>query len=188
MGESVVVDFGPHVWPGRDRPDWGQAQLPGGHSGAGPGSSWRQLSKPATNRRCPGVSAARRSYRCRVHRTASGPGTPSSTARHAMAVPVRPRPPRQAISTRSHSLRRHTSSRASRAARRSDGSRKSGHRSQACGHGTAGGSRPSRYRPYSGSLPSGSARRKARPRTRRPDGSTTTPAPSWSHAPDTTAP
>ena len=103
-------------------------------------------------------------------------------------VPVRPRPPRQAISTRSHSLRRHTSSRASRAARRSDGSRKSGHRSQACGHGTAGGSRPSRYRPNSGSRPAGSARRKARPRTRRPDGSTMTPAPSCSHAPHTKAP
>lgn len=76
-------------------------------------SDTQPAGKRLTKRCCQGVSTARASYRSRTKATASRAGTPSSTARQASAVPVRPRPPPQAISTRSTSARRQPSRSAS---------------------------------------------------------------------------
>lgn len=59
----------------------------------------------STQRRCHGVSTARR-WKCRrTHWTASERSTPATTARTASAVPVLPMPPPHASSTRSCSAR-----------------------------------------------------------------------------------
>lgn len=98
---------------------------------------------------------------------------------------MRPRPPPQAISTRSPTARRQAPARTARASARSAGSRKSGHRSRGASRGTGGGSLPSRYTAYvGGGVPSsGRGRRGARPRTVRPEGSHRTPAPPGAQVP-----
>lgn len=100
----------------------------------------------------------------------------------ASAVPVRPRPPPHATSTRSVPARFHASARVVRAASRSLGRRKSGQRTHADSQGTSGGVLPSRYTPRVGTGPAGSGRRSPRPRTRRPEGSRSTPGTFASHA------
>ena len=99
-----------------------------------------------------------------------------------MAVPVRPRPPSQAISTRSSADRSRTSRRAVTASAGSAGSRKSGQRTQRDSHRCSSCGFAVRYKPKSGAYPSdGSPRRRARPRTTRPSGSATTPERSFGH-------
>lgn len=85
-------------------------------------------------------------------------------------MPVRPRPPVQATSTRSASARRHTSSTASRASARSLGSHQSGHRTQREGQPTGAGGLSCRYSPNSGGTSAAASCRRPRPRTSRPDG------------------
>lgn len=84
-------------------------------------------SKRRTHHACHGVSTALGSYCCLTQPTASFLGMPSSTANAASAVPVLPRPPRQATSTTSPSrARRRTSLNPSSASSRSRGTQKSG--------------------------------------------------------------
>ena len=59
----------------------------------------------STQALCQGVSTAYGWYRVRTQATASSGATPLRTASSAMAVPVRPTPPSQAISTRSRTAR-----------------------------------------------------------------------------------
>ncbi len=136
---------------------------------------------PRTHHACHGLSTAIGSYCCRTQATASFAGMPSSTANAASAVPVLPRPPRQATSTASPSrARRRISLNPSKASSRSRGTQKSGQTIRRCGHGGIG--------------PSANANRKSarssgispsfRPRTRAPEGNTTvllTPASSRKH-------
>jgi hypothetical protein len=112
---------------------------------------------------------------------ASAGGTPSRIATQASAVPVRPWPPLHATSTRSASARRHSSTNALRASLGSVGNHQSGHRTHRDGQLTDGGRLPSRYNPNSGAGPSTAPRCKPRPRTTRPDGSSSTPAVNRSH-------
>jgi hypothetical protein len=93
-------------------------------------------------------------------------------ARAASAVPVRPRPPRQATSTRSPACaRRCAACRASSASARSVGIQKSGQRIHRCGQAGSGPSAKSRAK--SAGLTASLIRR---PRTRGPVGSVTSPA------------
>ena len=92
-------------------------------------------------------------------------------ARQASAVPVRPRPPAQAISTRSVAARCQASVNVGRTSARSAGRRKSGQRSHRDSQGTSGGGWPSKYTPKAGLGPSGSGRLRPRPRTSLPEGS-----------------
>ena len=96
-------------------------------------------------------------------------------ARQARAVPVRPRPPAQAISTRSVAARCQASVNVGRTSARSAGKRKSGQRSHRDSQGTSGGGWPSKYTPKAGLGPSGSGRLRPRPRTSLPEGSRRTP-------------
>jgi hypothetical protein len=96
-------------------------------------------------------------------------------------VPVRPRPCRQATSTRSCSLRAHTSRSAPIAVVRSVGNQKSGHRSHRWSHRTDVGWRRPRYNPNSGRGASSIVCRSGRPRTSRPEESSNTPVPFGSH-------
>ena len=91
-------------------------------------------------------------------------------ARQARAVPVRPRPPAQAISTRSIAARCQASVNVGRTSARSAGSRKSGQRSHRDSQGTSGGGWPSKYTPKAGMGPSGSGRLRPRPRSSLPEG------------------
>jgi len=79
-----------------------------------------------------------------MYLTASLLGIPSSMARQASAVPVRPRPPAQPTSTRSVSALVKASSKAFLAVAGSAGKPKSGQRSHRASQWTAGGSSPSR--------------------------------------------
>ncbi len=97
-------------------------------------------------------------------------------ARQASAVPVRPRPLAQAISTRSVAARCQASVNVGRTSARSAGKRKSGQRSHRDSQGTSEGGWPSRYTPNAGWGPSGSGRLRPRPRTSLPEGSRMTPA------------
>ena len=82
-----------------------------------------------------------------------------------------PRPPAQAISTRSVAARCQASVNVGRTSARSAGRRKSGQRSHRDSQGTSGGGWPSRYTPKAGLGPSGSGRLRPRPRTSLPEGS-----------------
>jgi hypothetical protein len=73
----------------------------------------------------------------------------------ARAVPVRPRPPQQATSTRSVAARRQASRKASSASTSSAGRRRSRQRTHRESHATGRGRRPSRYSPKSGPGPGG---------------------------------
>jgi hypothetical protein len=90
-------------------------------------------------------------------------------------VPVRPRPPAQAISTRSVAARCQASVNVGRTSARSAGKRKSGQRSHRDSQETSGGDWPSKYTPKAGLGPSGSGRLRPRPRTSLPEGSRRTP-------------
>ncbi len=94
---------------------------------------------------------------------------------HANAVPVRPRPPWQATSTRCVALRRNASANASAASARSLGSRKSGQRTHRTGHGSTSGWCADSSSAHSGTGPGGVGPPARRPRTRRPDGNLSTP-------------
>jgi hypothetical protein len=100
---------------------------------------------------------------------------------HASAVPVRPRPPPQAISTRSRPDRCHSPASARRASIGSAGSLKSGHRNHRDSHATGADGLPCRYSPKWGRGPSGSGFLSPRPRTSRPDGRRSTPCADSGH-------
>ena len=78
-------------------------------------------------RRCQGVSTARRLNRSRTSWTAAEGGTPSRTAIHAKAVPVRPTPPPHATSTREDKALLCASRRTAHASSSRTGSQRSGH-------------------------------------------------------------
>ena len=103
----------------------------------------------------------------------------------ARAVPVRPRPPAQATSTRSVAARCQASVNVGRTSARSAGRRKSGQRSHRDSQGTLGGGWPSRYTPKAGAGPSGRGRLRPRPRTSLPEGSRMTPDAEGSQKPPT---
>ncbi len=102
-------------------------------------------------------------------------------ATHASAVPARPRPPPQAISTRSRPDRCHSPASARRASIGSAGSLKSGHRNHRDSHATGADGLPCRYSPKWGRGPSGSGFLSPRPRTSRPDGRRITPCADSGH-------
>jgi len=93
----------------------------------------------------------------------------------ASAVPVRPRPPVQATSTRSSVARFHASRKAASASSRLMGSRQSGQRIHRDGQPTGGGVLPCRYSANWGTASSGTGWRRPRPRSSRPDGRRRTP-------------
>jgi hypothetical protein len=96
---------------------------------------------------------------------------------HAIALPVRPRPPKHATSTRSPATaRRCASANASRASVLSLGSQKSRQRNHRYGHATSRGGEASRNRLHCGSGATGAPARIPRPRRRVPSGSSMTPA------------
>lgn len=101
----------------------------------------------------------------------------------ARAVPVRPRPPPQATSTRSAAVRAQASANTSLARTRSLGSRKSGQRSHRDSHAGGGGSLPRRWTAKPGAGPEGSGLRNPRPRTSRPEGRRRTPGASSGQVP-----
>ena len=82
-------------------------------------------------------------------------GTPSRTAMQASAVPVRPRPPAQATSTRSHDDRDHASPSSSRACDGAARQPEVGPADPARLPRDLGGRRPSRYTANDGSAPAG---------------------------------
>jgi len=97
-------------------------------------------------------------------------------------VPVLPRPPTQASSTRSFAACFHASRRPSWASWRSVGSRKSGQRTHRDSHETGSGRLLSRYTPNSGRAPFSSGRFSPRPRTSRPEGRDKIPGAPTHHA------
>jgi hypothetical protein len=101
-------------------------------------------------------------------------------------VPVRPRPPAQAISTRSVAARCQASVNVGRTSARSAGRPKSGQRSHRDSQGTSGGGWASRYTPKTGLGPSGSGRLRPRPRTSLPEGSRRIPSAEGSQSSPTT--
>lgn len=125
-----------------------------------------------SHRRCQGVSTARGWWCARTQATAGPGGNPSSTARAASTVPVRPTPPRQATSTRWPAYaRRHASRIASSASAGSRGTQKSGQRTRRCGQAGAGPGARSRAKSAGPAV--GAAIGRAR--TAAPPGSTTSP-------------
>jgi hypothetical protein len=118
---------------------------------------------------------APRWYWWRTRSIAAAASMPSMTAMQASAVPVRPRPPLHATSTRSPSLRVQASSSASAAALRLVGRPKSGHVIQVVRPQAVSGRNAANRRVRSVAAPS-VERRELRPRTVRPLGSSSTPA------------
>ena len=134
------------------------------------------LGKRLTYRRCQAVSTARRLNRSRTNWTASEDGTPSSTAIQAKAVPVRPTPPLHDTSTRENKALLRASCRTDHASSLWIGSQKSGHCIQRTSEGISRrGGDPDITTARSGKISISLKFRKGCPRTRAPDGNSTTP-------------
>ena len=134
------------------------------------------LAKRLTYRRCQAVSTARRLNRSRTNWTASEDGTPSSTAIQAKAVPVRPTPPLHDTSTRENKALLRASCRTDHASSLWIGSQKSGHCIQRTSEGISRrGGDPDITTARSGKISISLKFRKGCPRTRAPDGNSSTP-------------